>query len=230
MSFLIKCFQGGSNEIHQLLPLKQPQQHPYVPSLVRGWDNPLLQEKPGNLLLFHGSSLVHQGRSKERLLFKINGWGLPLKSLSFKWTKEQLLPESSGGKMEMLAVHPQISTHLLTPFYPLTCLFSHFTSFLRRITAVSHMRWPSCLAILSTPLTKGGHLLLLIHRFSSKSYGVFPWLWTNRWMESRVKGWTNHCQDEGSLQLPRHHRKDKSRIPGDRLSWYLDESTIIRLY
>lgn len=71
MSFLIKCFQGGSNEIHQLLPLKQPQQHPYVPSLVRGWDNPLLQEKPGNLLLFHGSSLVHQGHPKRGFCLKL---------------------------------------------------------------------------------------------------------------------------------------------------------------
>lgn len=141
-----------------------------------------------------------------------------------------MLPESNGGKMEMLAVHPQISTHLLTPFYPLTCLFSHFASFLRRITAVSHTRRPSCLAILSTPLTKGGHLLLLIHRFSSKSYGAFPWVWTTRRMESRAKGWTGHCQDEGSLQLPRHHWKDKSRIPGGQLPWYLDKSAIIRLY
>lgn len=39
----------------------------------------------------------------ERLLFEINGGCPPLKSLSFKWTKRQLLPDSSGGKVETLA-------------------------------------------------------------------------------------------------------------------------------
>lgn len=57
-----------------------------------------------------------------------------------------MLPDSCGGNRETLAFHPQISTLLLTLSDPLTCLLSHFTSFLRGITAVSHTQddLPAC--------------------------------------------------------------------------------------
>lgn len=96
-----------------------------------------------------------------------------------------------------LMFDPQISTHLLTPFYPLTCLFNHFTSFLQRITAVSHTcgdlpAWWFQVPFWQEKVTYYCSSILSVINPMGSSLG-----WTNRWRDIRAKCWVDYSPDKG---------------------------------
>lgn len=66
--------KDSRHEIPPVLPLKPPP-HLCPPSQVMGRVDPLLRETPGRFITVSGKQLDWLGQSKERSLFKINGWG-----------------------------------------------------------------------------------------------------------------------------------------------------------
>lgn len=95
-----------------------------------------------------------------------------------------------------LMFDPHISTHLLTPVYPLTCLFNHFT-FLQRITAVSHTcadppAWWFQAPFWQEEVTGSSSSILSVINPMGSTLG-----WTSRWREIRAKGWVGDSPDKG---------------------------------
>lgn len=113
----------------------------------------------------------------------------------------------------------------LFSFYPLTCLFNHFTSFLQRITAVSHtcsdLPAPWCQVPLWQEVTyhSSSILAVLNHMVLSWGCGLIG-EWGLGQSVRQVAIWMREA----------HYLKDESRIPITQLPQCSDKSIIFILY